>query len=176
MKNQLSVMLSAALLLGACAATAERPLPAHPGVDLQRFMGPWYVIANIPTAIEKNAWNALESYELAPDGTIATTFTFHKGAFDGPLKRHTPRGFVRPGTGNAVWGMQFIWPIKAEYIIAWVDDAYSETIIGRSKRDYLWIMARSPSLAPERYDALVARARAMGYDVTRLNRVPQRWP
>ena len=53
-------------------------------------------------------------------------------------------GTVVPGTGNAVWGMQFIWPIKAEYVISYLDAGYSETIIARSKRDYAWIMARTP--------------------------------
>lgn len=176
MKLQFVSLLSATLLLGACASTADRPLPPHPVVELPRFMGPWYVIANIPTFIEKDAWNAIESYAVAPDGTIATTFTFHKGGFEGPLKTHTPRGFVRPGTGNAIWGMRFIWPIKAEYIIAWVDDAYTETIIARSARDYVWIMSRSPTLTPERYAALVQRVRDLGYDVSKLNKVPQRWP
>ena len=40
-------------------------------VNLDRFMGEWYVIAHIPTFIEKNAFNAVESYELNKDGTIA---------------------------------------------------------------------------------------------------------
>ena len=37
-------------------------------VDLERFMGDWYVIANIPTFIEKGATNAIESYKLMDDG------------------------------------------------------------------------------------------------------------
>ena len=47
-------------------------------VDIERFMGDWYVIANIPTFIEKEATNAIESYRLDKDGNIATTFTFFK--------------------------------------------------------------------------------------------------
>ena len=45
-------------------------------VDLNRFMGDWYVIANIPTFIEKGAVNAIESYELDSKGRVKTTFTF----------------------------------------------------------------------------------------------------
>ena len=41
-------------------------------VDIDRFMGPWYVIANIPTFLEKGAHNAVETYSLNDDGTIAT--------------------------------------------------------------------------------------------------------
>ena len=43
---------------------------------LERFMGDWYVIANIPTPLEKGAHNAVESYRLDSNGTVATTFTF----------------------------------------------------------------------------------------------------
>jgi apolipoprotein D and lipocalin family protein len=139
-------------------------------------MGDWYVIANIPTFIERGAYNAVESYRLAPDGTVPTTFTFHQGAFDGPLKRHTPKGFVRPGTGNAVWGMQFLWPFKAEYVIAYVDPDYRETIIARSARDYVWIMARTPEISAADYATLVERVGKLGYDVAKLQRVPQKWP
>ncbi len=57
-------------------------------------MGDWYVIASIPTFIERGAHNAVESYRLAADGTIETTFTFRAGGFDGEPKRYTPRGFV----------------------------------------------------------------------------------
>ena len=56
-------------------------------VDLERFMGDWYVIANIPTFIEKGAVNAVESYELDSKGRINTTFTFRKGSSTGPEKK-----------------------------------------------------------------------------------------
>jgi len=60
-----------------------------------------------------------------------------------------PVGTVKPGTGNAVWGMQFIWPIKAQYIVAYLDPGYTETIIARDARDYAWIMARTPRISDE---------------------------
>lgn len=115
----LSFLLLTTAMFGLTACTRPRlaPLRTEPHVDLPAFMGDWYVIANIPTFIERGAHNAVESYRLDGDGTIATTFTFRKGAFDGPPKRYTPRGFVRPGTGNAVWGMRFLWPIKADFRI-----------------------------------------------------------
>ena len=105
------LLLSAAL--GGCQ-TPDKPLHTVAHVDLPRFMGDWYVIANIPTFIERDAHNAVESYRLAEDGRILTEFTFNAGAFDGPLKRYTPTGFVQDAAG-AVWGMQFFWPIKADY-------------------------------------------------------------
>lgn len=160
--------------LGGCAVNPDKvTVPVAPEVDLQRFMGPWYVIASIPTAIEKGAHNAIESYALDTDGSIKTTFTFNKGAFDGPVKRYEPRGFVVPGTNNAIWGMRFVWPIKAEYVVSHVDSDYTETIIARSARDHVWIMARTPVVSKERYEALVTRVKDFGYDVGRIRKVPQ---
>ena len=166
-------LFAAVTALAGCAVSPEKvTVPAVKQVELARFMGPWYVIANIPTFIETEAYNAVESYELNPDGTIHTTFTFNKGALDGPPKQYEPKGFVVPGTGNAIWGMRFVWPIKAEYVISHVDATYSETIIARSSRDYVWIMARTPSISAERYQSLVEKVGALGYDVGKLRKVP----
>ncbi|MDH3451832.1 MAG: lipocalin family protein [Gammaproteobacteria bacterium] len=160
-------------MLSAC--TSAPPIRTVDHVDLERFMGDWYVIANIPTFVEEGAHNAVESYSLQDDGTIATTFTFNADDFDGELKRYNPRGFVRDRESNAVWGMQFIWPFKAEYRIIYLNDDYSQTIIGRSKRDYVWIMARKPTLADDDYDAMLALLVDEGYDISRIQKVPQRW-
>jgi apolipoprotein D and lipocalin family protein len=86
-----------------------------------------------------------------------------------------PRGFVRDTTSNAVWGMQFVWPIKAEYLIAHVDEDYTETIIARSQLDYVWIMARKPVIPEQDYQRLVGMVAELGYDVAKLQKVPQRW-
>ncbi|MBT8060593.1 MAG: lipocalin family protein, partial [Gammaproteobacteria bacterium] len=140
LKITLTSLLAAGLLAG-CQASRP-PLETVDYVDLDRFMGDWYVIANIPTFVEKGAYNAVESYRLDDDGSIATTFRFHKDGFDGPVKTYEPRGFVRDTTTNAEWGMQFIWPFKGDYRIIYLDEDYATTIIGRNKRDYVWLMAR----------------------------------
>jgi len=144
-------------------------------VDLDRFMGDWYVIANIPTFLEKGAHNAVETYAMNDDGTIATTFTFRKDSFDGEEKEHNPKGFITNTETNAVWGMRFVWPIKADYRVIYLDDDYSATIIGRNKRDYVWIMAREPQLTDAEYQQLVDVVVAAGYDISKLERVPQQW-
>lgn len=162
-----------ALLLGACASQQHKPIPPVAKVDLPRFMGDWYVIASIPTYIEKEAFNAVESYTLLPDGTIDTVFTFNKGSSDGEPKRYNPHGFVVENTNDAVWGMQFVWPIKAEYIIAYLADDYSSTVVARNSRDYVWIMARQPMLSAAKYQELTGLVQAMGYDMSKLRPVPQ---
>jgi apolipoprotein D and lipocalin family protein len=163
-----------ALPLFAAGCGGHAPLPTAEDVDLDRFMGRWYVIANIPTFIERDAHNAVETYVRDTDGTIATTFTFRRGAFDGKLVEYRPRGFVSERS-PAVWGMRFVWPIKAEYLIAYVAPDYSATIVARSARDYVWIMAREPAIAAAEYERLARLVGELGYDTEKLQRVPQRW-
>jgi apolipoprotein D and lipocalin family protein len=167
--------LPLALLLVACQSAPMTSIATVEQLDIERFMGDWYVVGNIPTFIERDAYNAVETYDLKPDGRVATTFRFRKGGFDGPEKVYRPTGFIRDDS-NAVWGMQFIWPIKAEYLVLFVDDDYQRTIIGRSKRDYVWFMARTPSVSEAEFDELLRVAEAAGYDRSMIRRVPQRWP
>jgi apolipoprotein D and lipocalin family protein len=162
-------------LLGACRSS-HPPLTTEAKVDLARFMGDWYVVANIPTAIERGAHNAVESYRLDKDGSIATTFTFRDGAFGGKVKRYCPRGFVSDDASNAIWGMQFIWPIKADYRIVFVSPDYQQSIVGREKRDNVWVMARTPRISETEFQDLRQRVEREGYDMTKLVRVPQQWP
>lgn len=170
----LSALLVAMTLPG-CQSGPRVPIATAEQVSLERFMGDWYVIAHIPTWIEKNAYNAVESYERAGGNRIQTTFTFREGGFDGKLKRYEPVGFVQDAGSNAVWSMQFIWPFKADYRIVHVAQDYSTTIIGRRKRDYVWIMARTPQIPESEYQRLVGIVEAEGYDISRLREVPQRW-
>jgi apolipoprotein D and lipocalin family protein len=165
-------IIALAFTLSACSNMEQ--LQVVDDVDVDRFMGDWYVIANIPTRIEKGAHNAIESYRLDNDGSIATTFTFHDNGFDGELKTYTPRGFVSDES-NAIWGMQFIWPIKADYRIIHLDETYSVTVIGRNKRDYVWVMAREPVIPDMDYMEILGMLESVGYDIAEIQKVPQKW-
>ena len=159
--------------LAACSGTLP-PVRTVAHVDLDRFMGDWFVIASIPTFIEQDAYNAVESYERSGDRQVATTFRFNRGSFDGPLKTYKPTGYVSDDPSNAIWGMQFIWPIKADFRVMYLSEDYTHTVIGRNKRDYVWIMARTPVIEDADYMTLVDLIAGQGYDISKIRRVPQR--
>ena len=166
------ILIVPAMTLSACSTST--PIRTVPKVDLERFMGDWYVIANIPTFIESKAHNAVESYELVSDKQVATTFRFNQGSFDGPVKTYRPTGFVSDDPSNAIWGMQFIWPIKADYRVIYLNEDYTQTVIGRNRRDYVWIMARTPSIPAADYAAIIDLVTDQGYDAAKIRPVSQR--
>lgn len=173
----MSVRVALVLLLAAagaaCSVMPPDSFPREERVDIDRYMGAWYVIAHIPPDATRNAYNSIERYERAESGEIATVFTYREGGFEGEPQTMEPTGFVVDGTNNAVWGMQFFWPIRMEYTISYVSDDYDTTIVARSERDWVWIMARTPRIADRTYESLVERVDHLGYDVDKLRRVPQ---
>jgi len=165
-----------AALLVACQSTPRRDLPPvamAPRVDVPRFAGTWFVIAVIPTFLERDVVDARETYTPQADGSIRTVFAYRKGSFESSLETLNSTAFVE-GDNGARWGVQFLWPIRADYRISWLADDYSQTVIGREKRDHVWIMARTPTIPEADLQRHVAFVQAQGYDVAKLVRVPQR--
>jgi len=159
------------LLISTGLSWSQPPLPLSEDFDLPRFMGKWYVIANIPTPFEKDAFAATEEYEVVGERKIATTFRYRKGSLDGEVKEMRPTAFVSAEQA-AVWKMQFIWPFKSDYRVMYVDRDYSVAIVGREKRDYVWLMARKPRMHVQDFKDSVQRIADAGYDTRLLRVVP----
>ncbi|HXK57081.1 MAG TPA: lipocalin family protein [Gammaproteobacteria bacterium] len=171
-------LATACLLLSSCTSSLPPLSGMREPLDLQRFMGDWYVLAFIPIDLpfisEKDAHNGVESYRLAADGTIETTYTFRDGAFDGPPKRMTPRARVANPPVNTEWKMKFFWFLPAgDYLIVDRDEAYTRTIIAVPDRRWVWLMARTPSIAETDYEAMIAFLEQNGFDIDKLRKVPQ---
>jgi len=165
-----------ATLLSGCAQAKHPPITPVSSVDLPRFMGRWYVIGIIPTRLERGNHNPVETYRLDSKGQVCTWYRYRPGGFQAPVKLLASTGLVQPGTGNAEWKVRFFGLFKAQYLIGWLAPDYSQVMVVRDARDYLWYMARTPSVPDADYQAMLQRAAALGYDTTRIERVPQRWP
>ena len=140
-------------------------------MDLDRFMGLWYVHGYTPTAIDRNAFDATESYERAEDGRILTTYRFRKGGHGGPEKSYHPVATVYDDKTNAEWRMRFFGIIKAPYYIVYVDDNYEYTVIGNPNKKLAWVMSRESSISERQYKSLVDELKEREYDLTALQRV-----
>jgi apolipoprotein D and lipocalin family protein len=136
-------------------------------LNLTRFMGDWHVLADIETPFDRNAVEPLESYKLAPGGVVETTYSYREGTTDGALRERNLKAFVSDES-PAIWGMQIFWPVKAEYRIVYLDAEYQTTIIGRTKRDFVWVMARTPAIDPAYFAGLMQTVQTLGYDLAKI--------
>jgi apolipoprotein D and lipocalin family protein len=163
------------LLVGCAGAPKETAVPDAPlaDVDLPRFMGRWWVIANIPYFAEKGKVATADIYELRPDGRIGNVYAYRK-AFDKPEKTMNGVASVVPGTNNAQWEIAFFGGlVKADLLILEVAPDYSWALIGHPKRNMAWIFAREQAMDDATYQQLRAKFSVWGYDPAKLQRVPQ---
>jgi apolipoprotein D and lipocalin family protein len=145
-------------------------------VDLPRYMGDWYVIANIPYFAEKNCYDSVESYALRGDGNIDNWFTCRDKSFDAPMKRKANAlAVVDDKQSNAAWHVRFFKVISVKYLIVDLDPNYQWVAVAHPSRNYGWIMARTKTLDEPTYQAILSRLGSQqGYDMARFKKVPQR--
>ncbi|MDE2272336.1 MAG: lipocalin family protein [Xanthomonadaceae bacterium] len=167
--------LGGVLALAGCAPSGP-PIRPVQQVDLSRYMGRWYVIASIPTRVERGEHNPVETYRLDDDGSVCTWFRLRPDSFDAPVKLFHSTATTVPHTGNAEWKVHFFHIFSAQYLVGWLKPDYSQVLVVRDARDYLWYMARTPQVPAADYQAMLGRARALGYDVEKIQKAPQRWP
>jgi apolipoprotein D and lipocalin family protein len=172
-------MISFGLLSG-CTPTPPNPNPHADlplktvSVDLPRYMGRWYVIANIPYFAERGFVGSYAEWKLRDDGRIDDSYIGYKERFDTEPKQFHFVDTVVPGSGNGEWRVRLFWPIYVTQLTLYVDADYRYTILGYPGKTLGWIFARDPDISDDVYQSLVARMNAMGYDTSRLRRIPQR--
>ncbi len=160
------------LATGCATSGGDQPaLEPVAAMDLESFMGDWYVIAALPNRIEDKAFNSLETYRLRDDGKIDVGFAYNKGSLDGKRKTMTQVGTVLDGR-NTVWTVRPFWPIDAAYVIIDLADDYRYTVIGHPSRRYAWIMARDTTMPENDWQAAVGLLESQGFPVDQLRKVP----
>lgn len=141
-----------------------------PYVDLERFMGVWYVQGYTPTPLDPHAFNPTEEYALREDGKIQTTYRFRADDPYGQEKVYRPVATVFDTETNAEWRMRFFGVVNTPYLILFVNADYTETVIGHPDRDLAWIMTRSQDIEPADYDRLVEELTKRDFDLSEFKR------
>ncbi len=150
------------------------PLPLADNVDMKQMYGGWYIVATIPNNFEKGMVAPYDVYAPRSDGGIREDFYMRRGSFASPLKHYVVHDWVRPGTHNAHWRVQILWPVNLPFLVLYVapDDRF--VLFGENDRNLGWIYSRDPVLADGDYQDLLLKFKTLGYDVSRFRRVVQR--
>ncbi len=168
----LCIPLISALVHPGCAS---KPLITAENVDIQRFMGQWYVLAGRFTSFEKGVHNGIETYALNPDEDhIQIGFTYNQDSLTGEVKSIPQKGWVYNKDTKAHWKVQPWWPLRFNYLIVAVADDYSWTAVGVPSQEYLWIMARDWHNPEATIKTATDKLKQLGYDSTIKTTVPHK--
>lgn len=174
MISRLHRPLAAAALCLVSALACAQPAPLHSvgSVDLARYVGRWYEIANYPNRFQRQCVaDTTAEYAAREDGTLAVT---NRCATAGGVSQAS--GVARRVDGRTDRLQVSFLPAALRWLpIGWGDywviglaPDYRYAVIGEPSREYLWVLARTPALAAEDRAAIDALLRAQGYDPTRL--------
>jgi apolipoprotein D and lipocalin family protein len=168
-------LLGLAVFSFAGCATAPKPVALRtvPYVDLHRYLGNWYVIANIPYSLENGKVASFDTYSMRDDGRMNNVFTFRKGSLTAPEKSWHGVAWVVNKESNAEWKVRFIWPFYATYLVLELDPDYRWAVVATPGHKLLWVLARERALDETTYAEILKRIAAQGYDLNRLAKVPQ---
>jgi len=172
---KLSPALLIACMASACTASTTsrlhlQQLKTVPSVDLSRYLGTWYEIANFPQRFQRGCTASTAAYTLRADGDIDVVNRCRMDTPDGPEKIARGRARVVDKSTNAKLEVSFFRPFWGDYWIVDLGANYEFAVVGHPSRDYLWILAREPRLDPLVYDAIVSRLTAQGYETQRIVR------
>ena len=160
------------LLAGCSTFQKHEPIPTAERVDLDRFMGTWYVIGSVQTIVDRDPYNSTNTYTRAKRG-IDITYQFNAGGFDGKLKAYTVRAMVdNPGI-NSDWEVRYVtWPFEYDYRVIHLEPDYSVAVIGQPSRKFVWILSREKTIPAPLYSDIILYLQDLGYDVGKIRLVP----
>jgi len=150
-------------------------LHSHPVVknlDIERFMGRWYVLALIPNWVEGKGDNSYDDYELNKDGTVDITYYAFQ---DGKEKNMKQKGFVNKDEPGR-WEVQFYDPyipfFTAPYEVIILDSNYQYMVIGYPNNSFGWVMGRSTKIEDSIYQNILNELEsAFGYNKKDFHKV-----
>ena len=143
------------------------------GLDIEKFMGRWYVISLIPNWIEEGATNSYDDYILNDDGTIGITY---KAIRNGKIKTIKQKGIIVDENVPSRWDIQFLKPwvpfYKAPYEVIILDEDYNYMVVGYPDNSFGWIMCRATSINNELYNQILnSLEKDFGYEKNNFKKV-----
>jgi len=142
-------------------------------IDLQRFMGTWYVIGRVPNFIERGHVASVNEYTLREDNKVGIVYRYRDG-FGAPQQEVRARASVDADSGNHAWRTWFYRIVPTHSRVLEVAPDYSWAMIGYPGREMAWIFSRQPDMDKALYKELAERLRdEYGVNTDKLKRVPQ---
>lgn len=146
-----------------CASGPKVDNSVVPAFALDRYLGEWHEIARFDHCFECGVEEATATYSLRKDGTLEV---LNRGVKDGKPK--VVKGVGKTTSTPGLLRVSFFRPFYADYRVLAIDEAYTTALVGSGGPDYLWILSRTPLLAPNMKESLISEAVRRGYDTSKL--------
>lgn len=156
-----------AVFLTACTGAPEG-VEVVSGFDLNRYLGTWYEIVRLDHRFERGLSNVTATYSLRDDGGVKVVNRGYR-AEDGEWDEAEGKAYFVGDEDVGQLKVSFFGPFYGGYNIFELDkDDYRYSMVAGPDRSYLWILSRTPEMEPELLQALIGKARDLGFDTDEL--------
>jgi len=165
-------VLFGTLLLAGCT-TAPQGIQPVDNFDLDRYLGTWYEIARLDHRFERGLSQVSATYSKRSDGGVdVINRGFNSQA--NKWKEAKGRAYFIGEPDVARLKVTFFWPFYGGYNVIELDqENYSYALICGPNKKYLWILARTKELDASIKEALISKAKALGFNTSELILVKQ---
>jgi apolipoprotein D and lipocalin family protein len=182
-----AVLLCSLLWLGTGFAHAAPPdtptalpaLKAVPSLDVERYMGTWYEMAKYPNFFQRRCARQTQAqYSLLPGGQVRVLnrCRTEDGEWieaEGLARQTGGAASARLQVRFAPQWLSFLPLVWGDYWVVALDPQYQWALVSEPRREYLWVLARTPALPEATWLSLHGQLASMGFDVQRLQPTPQ---
>lgn len=172
--------LTTALLVCSVTSHAQSlpPVQTIASLDVPRYMGTWFELAKFPNVFQRKCVSDTRAvYTLNADNTVQV---FNRCRIqDGSTIEALGQAKQMGNATSPVLKVRFapewlgwlplVW---GDYWVIDLDESYQLAAVSDAKREYLWVLSRSPKIDQTRYAALLQRLKQQGFEVDKLQVTP----
>ena len=161
------------------APIADVPVKTIASLDIPKYLGTWYEIAKFPNWFQKKCVsNTKAVYSARSDGNLKVlnscktadgTVSEAEGTARQIGAQDSPKLEVRFAPA---W-LSFLPMVWGDYWVIDLDPQYQVAAISDPRREYLWVLSRTPQLDKKVYEDLMQRLQAQQFDIRKLELTPQ---
>lgn len=157
----------------------QPPLQTIATLDVTRYMGTWFEIAKYPNWFQRKCTGATQAhYMLQGDGKVQVinrckTSTGETIEAVGAARQVGTATSPKLEVRFAPEWLSFVPFVWGNYWVIDLEEDYQLVAVSEPKKEYLWILSRSPNVEPTRYNALLKRLHDKGFDLGKLETTKQ---
>jgi apolipoprotein D and lipocalin family protein len=162
------------------AQQADQSVKTIATLDVPRYLGTWYEIAKFPNWFQKKCvGNTKAVYTAKSDGNLRVlnsckTASGETSEAEGAARQIGAKDSPRLEVRFAPEWLSFLPLVWGDYWVIDLDPQYQVAAVSDPKREYLWVLSRTPQLDSKVYEDLLQRLRQQQFDVRKLELTSQK--
>ena len=162
------------------AQQSDQSVKTIASLDVPRYLGTWYEIAKFPNWFQKKCVsNTKAVYTAKSDGNLRVlnsckTASGETSEAEGLARQIGAKDSPKLEVRFAPEWLSFLPLVWGDYWVIDLDSQYQVAAVSDPRREYLWVLSRTPQIDPKAYADLFQRLKQQQFDIQKLELTSQK--